>query len=329
MCLGDIRKRAINGNKHGGNRCTCQSTNLDSLDFNLDVPSETSRGPTDSPKLRHYDGTHWRPMADSVSYPSGVAQAIRGTHSGDLWLVGNFRRRGGDAILQVWSVCQRREPQGWSKGARLWPGSVYALAVRSTNEAYAVGHGGLALRFDGQLWNVELAAVPESESFTLEDIAATSPSILEAPQLTGQDLRAVWQVSEGDVWAAGNNGVLLHRLDSKWTLVPSGTPKHLRGIWGSGNTDVWAVGNAGTILHYNGNAWTKVDSPVESNLTAIWGSAPNDIWAVGDSGTILHFRGSAWHSVEGGNRHHLTHIWGTSSDDVWAIGADIVLHATP
>ena len=290
----------------------------------------SAHGPRKAPKLWHSEGTNWLPVANSAVFPRDVAlEAIRGTHSGDLWLVGNFRRRGGDAILQVWSVAQKRGPLGWSKGTRLWPGSVYALAVQSTDAVYAVGRGGLALRFDGQSWNVELLGVPESEGFTLENSATVAPSLPNAQNLTREDLLAVWQVPEGDVWAAGNNGVLLHRVDAKWTLVPSGTPNQIKGLWGSSQMDVWAVGKAGTIMHFNGAVWERIDSPVKSNLSAVWGSAPNDIWAVGDLGAILHFRGHAWHSVESGTTHDLIHIWGTSSDDIWAIGAYVVLHATP
>lgn len=59
----------------------------------------------------------------------------------------------------------------------------------------------------------------------------------------------------------------------------------------------WAVGEAGIILHYDGESWRQVESPTEEGLHAVAFSSADDGWAVGQAGTILRYRGGAWHSV--------------------------------
>jgi len=275
-------------------------------------------------KLLHYDGENWTPGAGKFDHSPDVGfEAIQGTPSGDFWVVGRNTRIGGDGLRSVTGIAQYRGLHGWDEKQDLWMGSLHALFAESGDEAYAVGAGGLVLHLDRQRTQVELAGVPEVEGVTLEQVARG------APNLTSEDLYAVWSSPERDVWAAGNNGVLLRRTNGTWSTVSSSTQNHLRGLWGANKNDVWAVGAAGTLLHFDGGAWIKIESKVPWNLRAIWGSAANDIWAVGDFGTIIHFTGHAWHSVTNDDSNHLIGIAGTSPDDIWAIGTQVILHATP
>jgi hypothetical protein len=67
--------------------------------------------------------------------------------------------------------------------------------------------------------------------------------------------------------------------------LPSGSV--LNEIWGSSATDVFAVGEDGVVLHYDGAAWTLA-TPTRAGLLGVWGSSPGDVYAVGAAGTILH-----------------------------------------
>lgn len=68
----------------------------------------------------------------------------------------------------------------------------------------------------------------------------------------------------------------------------------LRGVWGISDSQVYAVGDNLMIVYWDGSVWAKVPLPniktgLTRNLNAIWGTSGNNLYAVGDSGTILHY----------------------------------------
>jgi hypothetical protein len=161
---------------------------------------------------------------------------------------------------------------------------------------------------------------------------------------TGQ-LNAVWASGPADVWAAGDDGLLLHYDGSAWSLASSGTISHIRALWGSSPDDVWAVaggvGGAGAanLVHWNGAAWSVADPGTALNLSGVWGSRANDVYAVGGdsvTGTIQHFDGSAWSTIWSSATTGPAAVWGSSASDVWVVGSFIypasgdhyILHGT-
>jgi hypothetical protein len=134
-------------------------------------------------------------------------------------------------------------------------------------------------------------------------------------------LKGVWGSSETDVFAVGENGMILHYDGVEWTKMKSPTTEHLYGVWGSSETDVFAVGENGMILHYDGFTWSAdVESGTNAGLRAIWGTGSNDIYSVGDSGTILHYDGGSWSGSESNSTAWLLGLWGTSDTNVYAVG---------
>lgn len=101
-----------------------------------------------------------------------------------------------------------------------------------------------------------------------------------------QALRAVWGSGPNDVWAVGDNGVML-RYTGTWSRVDPITTFSLRGVWGTAANNVYAVGLGGTVLHYDGQAWKRQDSGTTISLIGVFG-AGKDVFAVGYSGSILH-----------------------------------------
>jgi hypothetical protein len=78
-----------------------------------------------------------------------------------------------------------------------------------------------------------------------------------------------------------------HYDGATWTSMPLPSGSVLNEIWGSSATDVFAVGEDGVVLHYDGAAWTLA-TPTRAGLLGVWGSSPGDVYAVGAAGTILH-----------------------------------------
>jgi len=134
-------------------------------------------------------------------------------------------------------------------------------------------------------------------------------------------LRAVWGSGPNDVFAVGENGVILHYDGWTWSVMNGATLLiDLLGVWGSGPNDVYAVGESGTILHYNGTRASLVASGTTTDLMNIWGSGPNDVYVVGRDGSILHWNGSTGVIVPSGATQ-LSGVWGSSATDVYVVGS--------
>ena len=60
------------------------------------------------------------------------------------------------------------------------------------------------------------------------------------------------------------------------------------------STDVWAVGDEGVVLRYDGKSWSRVKvaglGAERPNLTAVWVAAGGHVW-VGGEGVVLSLRG--------------------------------------
>lgn len=140
-------------------------------------------------------------------------------------------------------------------------------------------------------------------------------------------LYTAWAQSFNDVFAVGNGGVILRRLNNEeWASMSSGTTVDLRGIWGTSSSDVWAVGNAGTVLHFDGTSWSTITTLVTTtNLNAVWQSSSSTIWIVGGS--------KVWRSTDSGANWTswtrsgvLLSISGTDANNVWATGENTQAH---
>ena len=134
-------------------------------------------------------------------------------------------------------------------------------------------------------------------------------------------LKGVWGSSATDVFAVGENGMILHYDGIEWIKMKSPTTEHLYGVWGSSSSNVYAVGESGTILYYNGFTWSAdIESGTTEGLRAIWGVGSSDIYSVGDSGTILNYDGMSWSEMESNSAAWLLGIWGTSESSIYAVG---------
>jgi hypothetical protein len=140
----------------------------------------------------------------------------------------------------------------------------------------------------------------------------------DAPAGVTGVLHAVWAASATDVFAAGDGGTILRRVNGTWTTMTSGTTTDLRGLFGSSSSDVWAGGNAGVLVHFNGTAWSTVSGPT-TDIDAVWASSTSNAWFVGSS-TVLHWTGSQF--ISSSLTGQLLAVSGTGSSDVYVTGED-------
>ena len=145
------------------------------------------------------------------------------------------------------------------------------------------------------------------------------PSV--APTIT---LRAVWAIDEDDVFAVGDAGTILRRVNNTdWYPMQSGTTSNLLGVWGSSSSDVWAGGASSTLLHYDGTSWSQVSTQIP-NVDSIWGSGPSDVWFVGST-RVLHWNGSGLANAASFTGPLLA-VSGSGPNDVWVTGANTYMH---
>jgi hypothetical protein len=81
-----------------------------------------------------------------------------------------------------------------------------------------------------------------------------------------------------------------------WVLPrPQGTP--YAGVWSSSASNVWAATEQGTLLHYDGSSWTQVGGIAEyGGAHMFWGTA-NDLWLSNLTNT-WHWNGTTWTSTD-------------------------------
>lgn len=166
------------------------------------------------------------------------------------------------------------------------------------------------------------AGEPDESQLTSRSTIAQCPTgqwCVETPasMMSGPRLHGVWAVDADNVFAVGDNGTILQRIDGNdWTSIPSGTTSNLRTVWGSSPTNVWAGGGPGTILHYDGTSWSQVSAQIAS-VDSIWGSSANNVWIIGAT-VVLRWNGSSFTTFGIGGT--LLSVSGTSPTDVWVTG---------
>ncbi|GIW08176.1 MAG: hypothetical protein KatS3mg060_2981 [Dehalococcoidia bacterium] len=103
------------------------------------------------------------------------------------------------------------------------------LSGATLGQAYAVGDGGVIMRFDGSSW-------------------------AQIPSPTGNRLNAIALTSATEGWAVGDNLTVLRLFNGVWTLytkfgpITPSTP-NLRDVWIVNSNEAWAAGD-GVILRY-------------------------------------------------------------------------------
>ena len=138
---------------------------------------------------------------------------------------------------------------------------------------------------------------------------------------TFENLRGVWGLESGDVFAVGDNGTILHFDGKSWRMMQSNTTADLVGVWARDADNVVAAGDGGTVLYYNGESWAPMESGTTAPIGAMWGlpifpqgpsQLPFWVWAVGGGppGTVLHFDGRQWQSIDTGGSEEFIDITG-------------------
>ena len=134
------------------------------------------------------------------------------------------------------------------------------------DQFWAVGDGGVVLRWDGMAW-LKIPTGPMGG--------------------VTQQLRAVWGSAANDVWVVGAESTILHWNGERFDAQSPGAKYTLNDVWGRAPNDVYAVGSSGVVLHYDGSAWSPLDSGTSSALQSVIGDAQGRLFLAGLDGTLL------------------------------------------
>jgi hypothetical protein len=93
---------------------------------------------------------------------------------------------------------------------------------------------------------------------------------------------------------------IVHYTGGTWVPIPCSSSSRLYSVGMRSANDVWAVGENGLVLHYNGSVWSQVPVPAgTASLRSVRLEGADDGWIVGSGGMILRLVGGNWVRVAG------------------------------
>jgi len=96
-------------------------------------------------------------------------------------------------------------------------------------------------------------------------------------------------------YAVGDNGLLLERAGTAWTVkpqlrLPSNAAPHIRAVLAFGSKALYALSSDTPDIHFfDGTAWSPAFTP-PNTMHALDGTSPTDVWAVGSGGTLVRWQ---------------------------------------
>ncbi len=144
----------------------------------------------------------------------------------------------------------------WERQASPAPVPIHALWGRSRSDLWAVGWMGLILHHDGTEWRqVQGCEVDEAGKYA--GVSANTPLFA----IAGRD--------DGQAWAVGDHGTILHFNGEVWTAEISGTRAHLRSVIELPEGRMLAAGGDGAVLlRSEDGRWQALPCQIHSNFTA-------------------------------------------------------------
>lgn len=156
-----------------------------------------------------------------------------------------------------------------------------------------------------------------------QPVSGDSSATTTVSRPTAEDLSAVTGTWDGDIYACGKGGTLIHFDGTTWShdqsLVTFGD---LHALWGTCSSVYVIAGSSGNIfMRQSSGAWVG-STPTPYTVRSLWGPSTLDLFAAGDYGTIMHYDGTAWSAAQPSPAPgiDLYCIWGSSPSNIWAGG---------
>ena len=135
---------------------------------------------------------------------------------------------------------------------------LHGLWGLSADNLYAVGWMGCLLHYDGHAWQLLRGGVIDTQGGRFAACEENTP------------LFAIAGNSQGQAWAVGDDGIILHFDGNQWQRESSQTQVNLRAVTCGPDNIVYAAGGEGTVLRRDAQGlWTKLDCPLGSGFHAM------------------------------------------------------------
>jgi photosystem II stability/assembly factor-like uncharacterized protein len=225
----------------------------------------------------------------------------------------------------------------------------YGMAVPAPDVLWLAGSNGKIVRSEDGGRNWQLQAIPTKVNF--QDIAAWDAQhavavgnqgvvattadagrnwkLAEAPKSSvANKLTRVVALAQGQAWAVGEMGALLHSGDfgNTWQRKRAEEDVGWNDVAFADANTGWVVGEFGRILRTRdgGATWLAVEAPVKSSLMGVaFRDASNGV-AVGLEGVVLATgdAGVTWQAVKSGTAEHLFTVAWDARKSAWIAGGN-------
>jgi hypothetical protein len=235
-------------------------------------------------------------------------------------------------------------------------GRIESIFAVSESDAWAVGSGGVAYRWDGQRWlasdtgvaarlrgvyagdSNHAFAVGESGTILRYDCTPSSPP--EPPPRcdwssignVGPELYGMWRV-EDRMLLATSAGLFEMQGDVP-EVIWTDSEVRFEGVWAAPSGVAFAVGSDATevpiealVVRCNSGRCERSETAVRGALFDVHGFSESNVFAVGldtesdpRCGFVLHYDGSTWTRSELPSCADVRSVWGATTNDVWAVG---------
>lgn len=243
---------------------------------------------TDGTALRSRLGWRFQPVL-----AGRALSAVWGAATGARWIVGD-----GGLLL---------DGASGASGSNLTTAALRAVSGSPAGDVWAAGDSGVVLRNAGEGWT----SLPVQADIKVS-------------------LSGLWARDPAYAVVVGQGGAIFTIDGASARRQPNADARSLTRVAGSGDKDLWAVGDQGVVLHNGGAGWTVTDAQVGAiDLAALWVPGPGEVWAGGSFGTLRHLKDGVWKVVPSGTTNVILGLWGQGAD-VWAVGSnDMVLRYRP
>jgi len=280
--------------------------------------------------LVHFDGKTW----EVTKLPTTMAfSVVFGTGAQDIWALGY----GSDAWHfdgKTWSATPLGGSLLLSAAWGVSPTDLWAVGYDYTSKSGVILHG------DGRSWiryfgtgGPRLSAIFGSDG----DLFAVGEQGLllrfirgrweNLPRVTSSWLHAVGALGVRQGLIVGEGGVTLGWDGITWRNVNAGETGNILAMTTVESGEVWMVGEGGLVLRGRDGHFDRVASTSLDTLRGIWAGSSDDVWMVGDFGTILHYSSGRMDLLSSGTRADLLGIYGVAESDLWIVGrGGLVLH---
>lgn len=191
------------------------------------------------------------------------------------------RRRFFSKLLNGDNTAPNRAPWHRVPEVNAGDGDVLWSGIVINNTLMVVGDEGMVLRYNGEsdsngrLWQpMEVPA-----QLPLHGIWGLTEDNIFAVGWMGTLLHY-----DGEQWQSLRGGVIDQRTE-RFAACEENTP--LFAIDGNSQGQAWAVGDDGLILHFDGQHWQREVSHTDINLRAVLCAPDNKVYAAGAEGTVL------------------------------------------